>query len=209
MLVPAAHAPLYGVLSSAHTGTWASATVVWRPPNTTVAFSRSTSSRAMVTPLAGLPSSSRITISSLRPPRTPPLAFTSSMAIWIPRLIASPEAAEPPETAAASPILMGSLDWAPTPATSVASARVEPASTARNGRVRRRIEGLLEGVAAGLTGRQRRWCGSGGTFGITNRRPPLDQGPHVGRGLREEGVDQRAAFARADDAVGVGGLELV
>jgi len=34
------------------------------------------------------------------------------MAICNPRLMASPEAAEPPETAAESPILTGSLDWA-------------------------------------------------------------------------------------------------
>ena len=41
-LVPAAHVPMYGVLSSCQTGTWASATVVWRPPKTAATFSRST-----------------------------------------------------------------------------------------------------------------------------------------------------------------------
>src|SRR5713226_486838 len=66
----------------------------------------------MVTPFCGLPSSSRTTSSSFRPPSTPPLALISSMAIWSPRLMASPEAAEPPDTAAESPILTGSLDWA-------------------------------------------------------------------------------------------------
>src|SRR5712664_4859775 len=65
-----------------------------------------------ISPFCGLPSSSRTTSSSFRPPSTPPLALISSMAIRSPRLVASPEAAEPPDTAAESPILTGSLDWA-------------------------------------------------------------------------------------------------
>src|SRR5215475_4791767 len=57
----------------------------------------------MVTPFCGLPSSSRTTSSSLRPPSTPPPPLTSSIAIASPRLMASPEAADPPDTAAARP----------------------------------------------------------------------------------------------------------
>src|SRR5712692_3879662 len=130
MLVPAAHAPMYGVLSSCQTGTWARATVVCSPPNTATTFSRSTSSRAMVTPFCGLPSSSRTTSSSFRPPSTPPFALISSMAICSPRLMASPEAAEPPERAAESPILTGSLDWASAgPVAASTSDRSEPMRT--------------------------------------------------------------------------------
>src|SRR6202795_1159296 len=141
MLVPAAQAPMYGVLSSCHTGTCASATVVCRPPKTAATFSRSTSSRAIVTPFWGLPSSSRMTSSSLRPPSTPPLALISSMAIWSPRLIASPEAAEPPETAADSPILTGSFDWASAGPTALSAT----ASTMERSTETRRILNLLGG----------------------------------------------------------------
>src|SRR5712691_9087382 len=129
MLVPAAHAPMYGVFSSCHTGTWARATVVCSPPKTATTFSRSTSSRAMVTPFCGLPSSSRTTSSSFRPPSTPPLALISSMAICSPRLMASPEAAEPPETAAESPILTGSLDWASAGAVAASATDMSEAMT--------------------------------------------------------------------------------
>src|SRR5215470_244945 len=138
MLVPAAHVPTYGVASSCHTGTWASATVVCRPPKTAVTFSRSTSSRAIVTPFCGLPSSSRTTSSSLRPPSTPPLAFTSSMAICRPRLIASPEAAEPPDTAAARPSLIVACWAAGAPASATSTIRVSGVSHPRL------IESLLE-----------------------------------------------------------------
>src|SRR5437762_2651148 len=131
MLVPAAHVPTYGVASSCHTGTWASATVVCRPPKTAATFSRSTSSRAIVTPFCGFPSSSRTTSSSLRPPSTPPLPLTSSRAICKPRLIASPEAAEPPDTAAASPSLIGACWAAGAPARAATTASVSSVSHPR------------------------------------------------------------------------------
>src|SRR3989442_6978243 len=131
MLVPAAHVPMYGVASSCQTGTWASATVVCRPPKTAATFSRSTSSRAIVTPFCGLPSSSRTTSSSLRPPSRPPLALTSSMAICKPRLIASPDAAEPPDTAAASPTLIGGCWAAGAPASMASTVSVSSVASAR------------------------------------------------------------------------------
>src|SRR5262249_31972828 len=53
-------------------------------------------------------SSSRWINSILRPPRSPPLALISSMARLRPRVMASPDWAEPPESAATWPILMGS-----------------------------------------------------------------------------------------------------
>ena len=59
----------------------ASDTGVSRPPNSTATFSLNSSSRAAITPLAGVASSSRRTSSSLRPPSTPPLALISSIAI--------------------------------------------------------------------------------------------------------------------------------
>src|SRR3954468_1265954 len=82
-----------------------------KPPNTATAFSRSMTSRAAVTPFDGLPSSSRRTSSILRPPRTPPFALISSMATVRPRLMASPESAEPPDSAATSATTTGGLAW--------------------------------------------------------------------------------------------------
>src|SRR5574341_345553 len=96
------------------------------PPNTATAFSRSITSRAAVTPFWGWPSSSRITSSSLRPPSRPPLALTSSMATVSPRLMASPERAEPPEVAATNATLMDGCDCAgarPTPAATHTAAK--------------------------------------------------------------------------------------
>src|SRR5262249_54734462 len=92
-----------------NTGSMARPTGEWMPPNTTTAFSRSITSRAAVTPFPGLPSSSRMTSSILRPPSTPPLALISSMATVSPRLIASPESAEPPDMAATSATITGGL----------------------------------------------------------------------------------------------------
>src|SRR5947207_1895779 len=68
MFVAAAHVPTYGTFSSWNTGSIARPTGECRPPNTATAFSRSMTSRAAVTPLDGLPSSSRTTSSILRPP---------------------------------------------------------------------------------------------------------------------------------------------
>src|SRR6266436_3899975 len=109
MLVAAAHVPTYGTFSSWKTGSMASPTGECRPPNTATAFSRSITSRAAVTPLPGLPSSSRITSSSFDPPSTPPLALISSMATVSPRLMASPDSADPPDVAATSATFTGGL----------------------------------------------------------------------------------------------------
>src|SRR5262249_33106351 len=107
--VAAAQGPTYGTFSSWNTGSIARPTGEGIPPNTTTAFSRSMTSRAAVTPFPGLPSSSRMTSSILRPPSTPPLTLISSMATVSPRLIASPESAEPPDMAATSATTTGSL----------------------------------------------------------------------------------------------------
>ena len=66
MGVPAAHGPMNGILFSFTIGTIAIDTGVSRPPNSTATFSLKISSRAAITPLAGLASSSRRTSSSLR-----------------------------------------------------------------------------------------------------------------------------------------------
>ena len=57
----------------------------------------------------------------------------SSMAIWRPFLMASPEAAEPPDTAAVRPILMGSPAWD-------AEGRTQPIARTSNRSVMRRME---------------------------------------------------------------------
>src|SRR5215813_4664334 len=89
-------------------GTVANATGESIPPNRATTFSLEISSRAATTPLGGTDSSSRCSNSILRPPSTPPLALISSMARDKPRVIASPDWADPPESAATWPILMGS-----------------------------------------------------------------------------------------------------
>ena len=86
-------------------GTMASDTGVSRPPNSTVTFSLNSSSRAAITPLAGVASSSRRTSSNFLP-STPPLALSSSMATTRPRVMASPARADWPESAVTRPILM-------------------------------------------------------------------------------------------------------
>src|ERR1700683_1899633 len=77
-------------------------------PPKTAATSSAISSRAAISPLGGLDSSSRCTSSSMRPPRRPPLALISSIASVKPRVIASPDCAEAPDRAATCPILIGS-----------------------------------------------------------------------------------------------------
>ena len=67
-------------------------------------FSRCTSSRAAMAPLAGLLSSSRTTSSTFLPSR-PPLALISSTAMERPRTIASPDLADCPDMAATRPSL--------------------------------------------------------------------------------------------------------
>ena len=105
--VPAAHGPMKGTFSWLAMGTMAIDTGVSSPPKSTATFSLKMSSRAAVTPLAGLPSSSRRTSSSGRP-ITPPLALISSMAMVMPRLMDSPARADWPESAVTRPILIGS-----------------------------------------------------------------------------------------------------
>src|SRR5574339_63271 len=78
------------------------------------------SSRAALTPLGGLDSSSRRTSSSLRP-STPPFALISSIAMVRPRVIASPDWADGPLSAATRPILIGSAACA-RPAAAASSA---------------------------------------------------------------------------------------
>ena len=85
----------------------ASDTGVSMPPKTATT-SAEASSRAAIKPLGGFNSSSRCTSSSMRPPRSPPLALISSIASDNPRVIASPDCAEAPESAATWPILIGS-----------------------------------------------------------------------------------------------------
>src|SRR5215813_5461649 len=139
MPVAAAHGPTYGTFSSWNTGSMARPTGEWIPPNTTTAFSRSITSRAAVTPFPGLPSSSRMTSSILRPPSTPPLALISSMATVSPRLIASPESAEPPDMAATSATTTGGLVcWAGAVVAVRATASVRRSTVRRN--PERRIE---------------------------------------------------------------------
>jgi hypothetical protein len=94
--VPAAQGPTKGTFSWLMMGTMAIDTGVSRPPKSTATFSLKISSRAATTPLAGLPSSSRRTSSSLRPPSRPPLALISSMAMLMPRVKASPACADWP-----------------------------------------------------------------------------------------------------------------
>ena len=98
----------FSLLSS---GTIANDTGVSMPPKT-AATSAETSSRAAIKPLGGFDSSSRCTSSSMRPPRSPPLALISSIASDNPRVIASPDCAEAPESAATWPILIGSAAYA-------------------------------------------------------------------------------------------------
>src|ERR1700674_301000 len=78
------------------------------PPNTAATPSLKISSRAAMMPLGGLDSSSRCTSSIWRPPSSPPLALISSIAMESPRVMASPDWAEAPDSAAISPILIGS-----------------------------------------------------------------------------------------------------
>src|SRR5215469_5870228 len=107
MGVPAAQTARYGTFSLLTMGTVANATGESIPPNRATTFSLEISSRAATTPLGGTDSSSRCSNSILRPPSTP-LALISSMARDKPRVIASPDWADPPESAATWPILMGS-----------------------------------------------------------------------------------------------------
>jgi hypothetical protein len=90
-------------------GTMASDTGVSSPPKSTATFSRKMSSRAAITPLAGVASSSRRISSNLRPRSgplsMPPLALISSIATLSPRVIASPARADWPDSAVTSPIL--------------------------------------------------------------------------------------------------------
>src|ERR1700733_6913689 len=107
MPVPAAHTPIYTRFSLLSTGTIASDTGVSMPP-TIAATSSAINSRAAINPLGGLDSSSRCTSTSVRPPRSPPLALISSIASCSPRVIASPDCADAPDNAAIWPILIGS-----------------------------------------------------------------------------------------------------
>src|SRR6185369_15248385 len=96
---------MYGTLASFMIGTMAIETGVSRPPNSTATFSLWTSSRAAITPLAGVASSSRRTSSNFLP-SAPPEAFSSSMATCRPRVMASPARADCPERAVTRPILI-------------------------------------------------------------------------------------------------------
>src|SRR5262245_46828912 len=101
------------------------------------------------------------------------------MAIVRPRLIASPEAAEPPETAAESPILTGSLDWA----------RTEPGpATTRNRmsiRERRRMRILLGGHdPRGIRLSVVTGCS---TTALARQRPPLGTTKYRRRKRRAKG----------------------
>src|SRR3989454_7165349 len=164
MPVAAAQGPTYGTFSSWNTGSIARPTGEWIPPNTTTAFSRSMTSRAAVTPFPGLPSSSRITSSILRPPSTPPLALISSMATVSPRLIASPESAEPPDMAATSATTTGGLACC-------AGAVVAVSATAnvRRRTVRRNPERRIEPPELRLP---RRWAVTSRPSGETVARRP-------------------------------------
>ena len=121
--VPAAHGPMNGTFASFMIGTIASDTGVSSPPNSTATFSLNTSSRAAITPFAGVASSSRRMSSNLRPLSTPPLAFSSSIAIVRPRVIASPARADWPDSAVTRPILIGSCAAAGSAAPPTAAAR--------------------------------------------------------------------------------------
>src|SRR5438445_13668239 len=72
------------------------------------------------------------------------------MAICSPRLMASPEAAEPPETAAESPILTGSLDWASAGAVAASATDMSEAMTTAKRCMRSSLRGrgLLGGRGA-------------------------------------------------------------
>jgi hypothetical protein len=97
-----------GFFSALASGTMASDTGESMPPKSAATASLKISSRAAVTPLEGLDSSSRRISSIFRPPSTPPLALISSIATDSPRVMASPEAADWPDSAATSPIFTGS-----------------------------------------------------------------------------------------------------
>ena len=150
--VAAAHVPTYGTLSSWNTGSIASPTGECRPPNTATAFSRSMTSRAPVTPFEGLPSSSRTTSSSVRPESSPPRALISSMATLRPRLMASPESAEPPDIAATSATVIGGFAWVK-PTVACVPSRQSVRSTSPS-HVTRRI-GPPGGQSAGILPRRR------------------------------------------------------
>src|SRR5262249_13173572 len=133
MPVPAAHTAMYGTFSLLMTGTVAKATGESMPPNRATTFAFAISSRAATTPLGGTDSSSRWINSILRPPRSPPLALISSMARLRPRVMASPDWAEPPESAATWPILMGSSadeDVGAAPTTASVALAPNPIATA-------------------------------------------------------------------------------
>ena len=84
-----------------------------------------------MTPFAGVASSSRRTSSNLRPFSTPPFAFSSSIAMVRPRVIASPARADWPDSAVTRPILIGSCAAAGSAAAPSATA----AATLRNERL--------------------------------------------------------------------------
>ena len=106
--VPAAHGPMNGTFSWFTTGTIAIDTGVSRPPNSTATFSLKMSSRAAVTPLAGLPSSSRRTSSSGRPEHAALGVDLVDGDRSCRGVIASPARADWPDSAVTRPILIGS-----------------------------------------------------------------------------------------------------
>src|SRR5258706_11877690 len=100
-----------GTLDWLANGTIATDTGVSSPPKNAATFWPCTSSRAAITPLAGLLSSSR-TRSSTFFPSKPPLALTSSIASDNPRTMASPDFADCPDIAATRPSLIVSSAFA-------------------------------------------------------------------------------------------------
>src|SRR5215813_11697782 len=193
MPVAAAHGPTYGTFSSWNTGSMARPTGEWIPPNTTTAFSRSITSRAAVTPFPGLPSSSRMTSSIFRPPSRPPLALISSMATVSPRLIASPESAEPPDMAATSATTTGGL-------VCCAGAVVAVSATAsvRSSTVRENSERRIEPPELRLP---HRWAVTSRPSGETVARRPKTGGGGLQKLLHDDRVDPAAieqALLRVD-----------
>src|SRR5262245_30542271 len=152
----------------------------WSPPKTATTPSRSMTSRAAVTPLAGLPSSSRVTSSTFRPPSRPPRALISSMATVSPRLIASPESAEPPDRAATRATLIGGLAWVQ--AVVAGRARPTASSNASASRDERRIMTSSEARRERGLGSTPSWPSLYTAATGLARRPGGEGGPLVGPG---------------------------
>ena len=110
-----------GILNCSARSCTAPMTELWNWPRTATTWSWVASFLNPATPFSGVPESSSMTSSILRPPRTPPLALISSAPILAPRTMNWPALASPGgESGVSTPIL--TVFWARAGAAPVARA---------------------------------------------------------------------------------------